>query len=196
MEEAAASLRSNNFRIFRDIILPNPTPAIIAGCALAFARAIEFGSLVLIAGNIPSTQVASVYIFGRIESDNTTAAAAVSVFLLLFVAVAVLFALNLFKPLEEPNVGEPGRFARYGMQYLALGYLALLLAIPLVMIFVKTANGISEPLDSITSPVGLHAFWLTILCVAVAVPLNTIFGVLCALMLCARTSAARRSSSN
>ena len=97
MEEAAASLGSDNFRIFRSIILPNLTPAIIAGCALAFARAIgEFGSLVLITGNIPfDTQVASVYIFGRIESDNTTAAAAVSVFLL-FVAVAVLFALNLF----------------------------------------------------------------------------------------------------
>jgi sulfate transport system permease protein len=97
MEEAAASLGSNNFRIFRSIILPNLTPAIIAGCALAFARAIgEFGSLVLITGNIPfDTQVASVYIFARIESDNTTAAAAVSVFLLLL-AVVVLFALNLF----------------------------------------------------------------------------------------------------
>jgi sulfate/thiosulfate transport system permease protein len=97
MEEAAASLGAANRRIFRSIILPNLTPAIIAGCALAFARAIgEFGSLVLITGNIPfDTQVASVYIFGRIESDNTTAAAAVSV-LLLFLAVAMLFALNLF----------------------------------------------------------------------------------------------------
>jgi sulfate transport system permease protein len=97
MEEAAASLGASNFKIFRSIVLPNLTPAIIAGCALAFARAIgEFGSLVLITGNIPfDTQVASVYIFGRIESDNTTAAAAVAV-LLLFIAVAVLFALNLF----------------------------------------------------------------------------------------------------
>jgi sulfate/thiosulfate transport system permease protein len=97
MEEAAASLGASNKRIFRSIILPNLTPAIVAGCALAFARAIgEFGSLVLITGNIPfDTQVASVYIFGRIESDNTTAAAAVSV-LLLVIAVLVLFALNLF----------------------------------------------------------------------------------------------------
>jgi sulfate/thiosulfate transport system permease protein len=97
MEEAAASLGAPNRRIFRSIILPNLTPAIVAGCALAFARAIgEFGSLVLITGNIPfDTQVASVYIFGRIESDNTTAAAAVSV-LLLVIAVLVLFALNLF----------------------------------------------------------------------------------------------------
>jgi sulfate/thiosulfate transport system permease protein len=97
MEEAAASLGATNTRIFRSIILPNLTPAIVAGCALAFARAIgEFGSLVLITGNIPfDTQVASVYIFGRIESDNTTAAAAVSV-LLLVIAVLILFALNLF----------------------------------------------------------------------------------------------------
>jgi sulfate transport system permease protein len=97
MEEAAASLGASNRRIFRSIILPNLTPAIVAGCALAFARAIgEFGSLVLITGNIPfDTQVASVYIFGRIESDNETAAAAVSV-LLLVIAVLVLFALNLF----------------------------------------------------------------------------------------------------
>jgi sulfate/thiosulfate transport system permease protein len=97
MEEAAASLGATNTRIFRSIILPNLTPAIVAGCALAFARAIgEFGSLVLITGNIPfDTQVASVYIFGRIESDNTTAAAAVSV-LLLVIAVLVLFILNLF----------------------------------------------------------------------------------------------------
>ena len=97
MEEAAASLGASNLRIFRSIVLPNLTPAVIAGCALAFARAIgEFGSLVLITGNIPfDTQVASVYIFGRIESDNTTAAAAVAV-LLLFISVLVLFLLNLF----------------------------------------------------------------------------------------------------
>ena len=97
MEEAAASLGAPNHRIFRSIVLPNLTPAIVAGCALAFARAIgEFGSLVLITGNIPfDTQVASVYIYGRIESDNTTAAAAVAVFLLL-ISVAVLFLINVF----------------------------------------------------------------------------------------------------
>ena len=56
MEEAAASLGAPNHRIFRSILLPNLTPAIIAGCALAFARAIgEFGSLVLLTGTFPST---------------------------------------------------------------------------------------------------------------------------------------------
>jgi sulfate transport system permease protein len=73
---------------------------------------------------------------------------------------------------------------RYGMRGLALTYLALLLAIPLVMIFFKTfEDGLGPPIDAVTSPDGLHAFWLTVLCVGIAVPLNTVFGVLCALVL-------------
>ncbi|HZA58605.1 MAG TPA: sulfate ABC transporter permease subunit CysW [Solirubrobacterales bacterium] len=80
------------------------------------------------------------------------------------------------------SVGNP--FARYGMRFAALLYLGLLLAIPLVMIFVKTfEDGFSEPLEAVTSEEGLHAFYLTLLCVGIAVPLNTIFGVLCALMI-------------
>jgi sulfate transport system permease protein len=97
MEEAAASLGAPNHRIFRSIILPNLTPAIVAGCALAFARAIgEFGSLVLLTGNIPfKTEAASVYIFGRVQTNDLSGAAAVSVFLLL-ISVGLLLALNLF----------------------------------------------------------------------------------------------------
>src|SRR3954449_5607733 len=97
MEEAAASLGASNTRIFRSILLPNLTPAIIAGCGLAFARAIgEFGSLVLLTGNVPfKTQVASVYIFGRVETNDLSGAAAVSVFLLA-ISVGLLFAMNLF----------------------------------------------------------------------------------------------------
>jgi sulfate transport system permease protein len=84
MEEAAASLGASNFTIFRRIILPNLTPAILAGVALGFARSVgEFGSLVLITGNLPfKTEVSSVFIFSQIESDRTTTAAAVSVVLL------------------------------------------------------------------------------------------------------------------
>jgi sulfate transport system permease protein len=96
MEEAAASLGAPNHRIFRSVILPNLTPAIIAGVALAFARAIgEFGSLVLLTGNVPfKTQAASVYIFGRVQTNDYSGAAAVSV-LLLVISVGLLFALNL-----------------------------------------------------------------------------------------------------
>jgi sulfate/thiosulfate transport system permease protein len=97
MEEAAASLGAPNHRIFRSIILPNLVPAMVAGCALAFARAIgEFGSLVLLTGNVPfKTQAASVYIFGRVQTSDYSGAAAVSVFLLV-ISVGLLFALNFF----------------------------------------------------------------------------------------------------
>jgi sulfate transport system permease protein len=95
MEDAAASLGARPLTIFRRVILPNLTPAIVAGVALAFARSIgEFGSLVLISGNIPfDTEVASVFIFGQIESGNTASAAAVSV-VLLTLSIGVLLLIN------------------------------------------------------------------------------------------------------
>jgi sulfate transport system permease protein len=84
MEEAALSLGAGAGTVFRRIVLPNLVPAILSGAALAFARAVgEFGSVVLISGNVPfHTQVASVFVFKQIESDNPTGAAAVSVVLL------------------------------------------------------------------------------------------------------------------
>jgi sulfate transport system permease protein len=93
MEEAARSLGASPFTTFRKIVLPNLRPAIAAGASLAFARALgEFGSVVLISGNLPyKTEVSSVYIFGQIENDNIHGAAAVSVVLLL--ASVVLLAL-------------------------------------------------------------------------------------------------------
>jgi sulfate/thiosulfate transport system permease protein len=95
MEEAAASLGAGNLTIFRRVILPNLMPAILAGVALAFARSVgEFGSLVLITGNLPfDTEVASVFIFGQIESDRAIGAAAVSV-VLLAVSLIVLLGIS------------------------------------------------------------------------------------------------------
>ena len=93
MEQAAESLGASKLTTFRRIVLPNLTPAILAGCGLAFARAIgEFGSLVLITGMIPfKTQASSVLIFSLVESDAPEAAAAVSVALLVIALVILLF---------------------------------------------------------------------------------------------------------
>jgi len=95
MEEAAACLGARPTGIFRRIIFPNLLPAILSGVALAFARAIgEFGSVVLISGNLPfKTEVASVYIFGQIENNNMDGAAAISV-LLLTVSFVVLLGIG------------------------------------------------------------------------------------------------------
>ncbi len=98
MEQAAASLGASPFTTFRRIVLPNLLPAISAGTALAFARAIsEFGATVLISGNLPfKTQVASVQIFAQIENDNTVGAAAVAT-VLLVIALVVLAGLDLLQ---------------------------------------------------------------------------------------------------
>jgi len=92
MEQAAESLGASSFTVFRRIILPNLLPAILAGGGLAFARAIgEFGSLVLITGNLPfKTEAASYFIFSRVESDDPVGAAAVSVVLLVTALVVLL----------------------------------------------------------------------------------------------------------
>jgi sulfate transport system permease protein len=95
MEEAAVSLGASSRQTFLRIILPNLVPAIVSGAALAFARAVgEFGSVVLISGNIPRhTEVASVLVYGQIESDAVASAAAVSV-VLLALSLLVLLAIR------------------------------------------------------------------------------------------------------
>jgi sulfate transport system permease protein len=98
MEQAAASLGANRLQVFRRVIFPNLLPAILSGVALAFARAVgEFGSVVLISGNLPfKTEVSSVYIFGRIQSGDTHGAAVLSV-ILLAISFAVLLGIGAFR---------------------------------------------------------------------------------------------------
>ncbi|WP_354700391.1 hypothetical protein DSM112329_00664 [Paraconexibacter sp. AEG42_29] len=99
MEEASTSLGATPGQTFRRIVLPNLRPAILSGAALSFARAVgEFGSIVLISGNVPfKTEVSAVYIFKLQESsDNPIRAAAVSV-VLLGLSLAVLIGIRIFE---------------------------------------------------------------------------------------------------
>ena len=103
VEQAAASLGARPATAFRRVVLPALRPAILAGVGLAFGRAVgEFGSIVLISGNLPyKTEVASVFVFGQIESGNTEGAAAVSVLLLLVSFVVLLGIARLARSREE-----------------------------------------------------------------------------------------------
>lgn len=98
MEEAAASLGASRLTVIRRIVLPNLLPAMLAGMALSFARAVsEFGSTVLISGNIPfKTEVAAVNIYNQIQTDNTTGAAALSTALLV-IALIVMLLLEMVR---------------------------------------------------------------------------------------------------
>ena len=70
------------------------------------------------------------------------------------------------------------------LRVLGLGYLAALLLVPLGVVFYRTfEHGLMAVWDSVTTPAAISAFSLTLTVTAIAVPLNTIFGVLCALAL-------------
>jgi sulfate transport system permease protein len=74
--------------------------------------------------------------------------------------------------------------ARYSLRGIALGYLALLLLLPVALVFKKTfEHGIGPVWDSISTPEARHAFLLTLEITVIAVPLNTVFGILCALLI-------------
>src|SRR3954471_234649 len=76
---------------------------------------------------------------------------------------------------------------RVGLRAVALGYLALLLVVPVGLILWRTfEHGIAPAWNAVTSPDAAHAFWLTLEIAAIAVPLNTIFGVACGLLLARR----------
>jgi sulfate transport system permease protein len=74
--------------------------------------------------------------------------------------------------------------SRYALRTVALGYLAALVVLPVGMIFYRTfEKGVAAAFEAVTTPPAQHAFYLTVLIAAIAVPLNAIFGVLTALML-------------
>ena len=92
VEDAASSLGATRRQVLRRILLPSLLPAVLAGAGLAFARAVgEFGSVVLISGNIPfKTEVASSWIFSLSQSDALPAASAVSILLVLISLIVLL----------------------------------------------------------------------------------------------------------
>ena len=71
--------------------------------------------------------------------------------------------------------------SRLGLRTIALGYLAVILVGPLVIVFWRTFQDASAAWDALTTPETIHAFKLTLIITAIAVPVNTVFGIVCAL---------------
>ncbi len=93
LEEAGQTLGSSDLSIFRRVILPLLTPALLAGTSLAFARSLgEFGAIIFIAGNQPfSTEITALLAFIRLEEYDYPASAAIASVMLIaaFVMLAV-----------------------------------------------------------------------------------------------------------
>lgn len=77
--------------------------------------------------------------------------------------------------------------AKFGLRFAALGYLALILVLPVAMVFFRTfQHGLAPVIDAVQQPDFLHALYLTVLITLIVVPCNTVFGVITALVLVRR----------
>jgi sulfate/thiosulfate transport system permease protein len=79
------------------------------------------------------------------------------------------------------------RVQRLGLRSVALAYLALILVGPLAIVFYRTfEDGFGPAWDALKTPETIHAFKLTLIITAIAVPINTVFGIVCALAIVRR----------
>ena len=178
MEQAAESLGASRTTVFRRIILPNLTPAIIAGAGPGVRAR---GGRVRLArpdhGQPPVQDGGRVRISSSPGSRATTRSAPPR-------CPSCCSSWPWWSCCSSAG-SRRGRCAmksKYALRFIALGYLALLLGVPVVLVFVNAfQDGIGAAWDAVTTPEAQHAFWLTMVMVAVAVPLNTIFGILAAL---------------
>ncbi|WP_217914421.1 sulfate ABC transporter permease [Miltoncostaea marina] len=88
---------------------------------------------------------------------------------------------------RRPGGRAAALVSRWALRLVALAYLGLLLAAPLALVFWNTfEDGVGVAWEAVTTDAALHALWLTLLITAIAVPLNTVFGVAAALILVRR----------
>jgi sulfate transport system permease protein len=109
VEQASYTLGASRMLTFAKVTLPVMWPSIAAGASLTIARALgEFGSLVLIAGNIPfKTEIAPTYVYGRIESGEPEAASAIAI-VLLVASIILLLAIEYMQS-RSRKVGRAKR---------------------------------------------------------------------------------------
>jgi sulfate transport system permease protein len=98
VEEAAYSLGASRWQTFTRVIMPAVLPAVVAGFALAFARALgEYGSVVFISGNMPMrTEITPLLIMTKLEQFDYAGATAIAVVMLL-VSFVLLLLINLLQ---------------------------------------------------------------------------------------------------
>ena len=105
-EEAAASLGATRWQVFSRVIFPEIAPALVTGCALAFARCVgEYGSVIFIAGNIPKvSEIAPLLIVTSLEQYDYAGASAIAV-VMLAISFAMLALINRLQHRAQSRVG-------------------------------------------------------------------------------------------
>ncbi|EMI5492367.1 sulfate/thiosulfate ABC transporter permease CysT [Providencia stuartii] len=95
-EEAAQTLGASRWQTFRRVVLPEVSPALLAGTVLSFTRSLgEFGAIIFIAGNIAwQTEVVSLMIFSQLQQFDYPAASAIAS-VILAASLLLLFSVNI-----------------------------------------------------------------------------------------------------
>lgn len=108
LEEAATSLGATRWQVFRYVILPAITPALLTGFAMAFARAVgEYGSVIFIAGNMPMvSEITPLIIIGKLEQYDYAGATAVAV-VMLIISFVMLLVINALQAWQRRHAGMP-----------------------------------------------------------------------------------------
>ena len=202
-EEAALSLGASPARTFFKVILPELFPSILAGFGLAFARGIgEYGSVVFIAGNIPlKTQIAPLLIMAQLQQYNYAKATAIAL-VLLVISFALMLAINglqlymqrftagsdnmsgISKKIEpfDDTGKRPAR--EHTLIAVASLFLFVMLIIPLLVVATYALrDGAAAYAEAIFDEYTLHALKLTLIATVFAVVINTVFGVIAAVLL-------------
>lgn len=105
-EEAAASLGATRLQIFRRVVFPEIAPALVAGCAMAFARGVgEYGSVIFIAGNMPKiSEIAPLLIVTSLEQYDYAGASAIAV-VMLVASFSILATVSFLQAQAERRHG-------------------------------------------------------------------------------------------
>jgi sulfate transport system permease protein len=107
VEEVAATLGAGRFTTIRRIVLPVLLPPLLAGFALAFARAVgEYGSVIFIAGNIPYvSEIAPLLIIVKLTEFDYAGATTIAT-IMLIISFVLLFIINLLQSWVSRGFGN------------------------------------------------------------------------------------------
>lgn len=201
-EEAAAMLGASRVRTFFKVILPELSPAILAGFGLAFARGIgEYGSVVFIAGNIPfKTQIAPLLIMTKLEQYKYSDATAIAL-VLLVISFILMFAINtvqiymqrfsqgadsgsrITKVVEQKDK-DSHSWVKVLLIVLGVAFMLIMLVLPLILVISSALKeGWETYIKAVLDEYTIKALQLTLLATVVAVLVNTIFGVVASYLL-------------
>lgn len=195
-EEAAETLGATRWQTFRRVVMPELSPALIAGVALSFTRSLgEFGAVIFIAGNIAwKTEVTSLMIFVRLQEFDYPAASAIAS-VILAASLILLFGINTLQSRFWSACGralmanisqlrprrEPVNWGKWSLIGLGVVISAFILVVPMASIFaIAFSKGIMPVLQNLVDPDMRNAIWLTLLIAVITVPVNLVFGTLLA----------------